>query len=1043
MPTPNLYTAVPARRIVLLLCMLVAASLRGQTNPTASDADALTKYDQNKNGRLDPAELARMQADGARSGDTVTLTPFEVSTNKDLGYAAGNTLSGGRVDTPLAITPGSISVMTKEFMDDFNITNMNEAGSWMIGFDLGTAVPNSDPTSISVYQNIVRGAPSTDNFPTRNGAINFGAADSYNTERFEFQRGPDTAMFGDGGPGGRQGSSSKRARFNSTATSITTQADSWNGYRATLDFNQGWDRFGLRFNAMTQNAPGYQSGMNKFKNAATLTASVRVTRNTTVTAEFERAAEWNNLWSITNGDQQLSWDSATVNLDNSALLANNNTDLNARGLERMGAALANVTDVFIWNFATGSMMNYGGNQYRTRNGPFGGNMRIPYKGNPHVLAIPSRRAPIAGIDPKFSAAAKDNFADRDSDTTFLTVDHRIGNLFLRGGYVRNNFDNNTIWSNTSPNAYTIDVNRLLPNGQTNPRYLQVFTDVEQNNLYSQDAIQEYYGQATYRFFRPKWWDYKQMLSLNLRHRSTQSEGAARAWRRIDNPTSPDPFDNNNRFFYRVYWSAPRADLAPVLTDPNRSTPYKWAYVEGASAINGIDGRITERGVRSISLTSQSAFFNENLAVTMSYSRDKVDVSNRPRLAAGLAGSTGAAGGYKNVLGFNGVAGRAYTREETVDSMAGGVVAYPFRNESQSLLKKLVSPLGFVVNYAENNQPPGTGVQPPMLDGSEPNLTHSKTKDFGLRYSIPGGKAYLTLTHYKTDQVDNPANFGSGTDITNIWINLGYTDPKLTTTSLGTGFNYSDPNSRRLEGWEAELVANPTRNITLSINYSHPLTYIVKESEARKAYVAQHRAEWEAGARAAAGSVLNGRTIVDPTVIQNSINLIDNSLAGLTTGTLENGRERHRINANVSYRFREGLLRGLGFVTGVQYRGHQKSGSRDTRLKFGLPDSVTPTAPQNAEAAFDYLWAAPNWKHTITVGANYTRRIGKYSWRWQVNVSNLLNNLDPIWGRSGPAGSAYNVVAANAFNAGNPRTQFLYSFVNPDPRKIIFTTTVSF
>ena len=117
----------------------------------------------------------------AKSGEAIMLTPFEVSTDKDVGYAAGNTLSGGRVDTPLAITPGSISVMTKEFIDDFNITNMNEAGSWTIGFELGTSVPNSDPSSVSVYQNIVRGAPSTDNFPTRNGSINFGAADSCNT----------------------------------------------------------------------------------------------------------------------------------------------------------------------------------------------------------------------------------------------------------------------------------------------------------------------------------------------------------------------------------------------------------------------------------------------------------------------------------------------------------------------------------------------------------------------------------------------------------------------------------------------------------------------------------------------------------------------------------------------------------------------------------------------------------------------------------------------------------------------------------------------
>src|ERR1043165_8245205 len=164
-----------------------------------------------------------MQEDEAKIKDAVVMTPFQVSTDKDVGYTAGNTLSGGRVDTPLAITPGSISVMTKEFMDDFNITDMNQAGGWSIGFDLGVSVPNSDPSSVSVYQNIVRGASPTDNFPTRNGSVNFGAADSYNTERYEFQRGPDTSIFGDGGPGGRPGSSSKRARFNSSATTLSFQ----------------------------------------------------------------------------------------------------------------------------------------------------------------------------------------------------------------------------------------------------------------------------------------------------------------------------------------------------------------------------------------------------------------------------------------------------------------------------------------------------------------------------------------------------------------------------------------------------------------------------------------------------------------------------------------------------------------------------------------------------------------------------------------------------------------------------------------------------
>jgi hypothetical protein len=969
--------------------------------------------------------------------DAIILTPFEVSTDKDVGYAAGNSLSGGRVDTPLAITPGSISVMTKEFMDDFNITDMNQAGSWTIGFDLGTSVPNSNPSAVSVYQNIVRGAPSDDNFPTRNGSINFGAADSYNTERYEFQRGPDTSMFGDGGPGGRQGSTSKRARFNSSAASVSFQGDTYDGHRSTLDYSKGWDRFGLRFNALYQNARPYQDGEDKIKKAWTINAVTKLGKNTQVIMEYERTNEWNNLWSITNGDAQQLWDSVTVNADNSALFANNNANLNNVGLERMTVGQnGSATNMFIWNFATGDMQDYGGNQYRTR-GINGNAIRIPYVGNKYLKAVPSRRAPVPNINPRFSLAPKDNVAARDADTASVNLEHRVGNLFLRLGAVRNNFDNNTIWSNGSPNGHIIDVNRLLPNGQANPRYLRAFADIEQNNIYSQDAMQEYHGLATYRFFVPRWWDYKQQLSLNVSDRATQSESRTSAWRRTDNPVSSDPFNNTNRIFYRVYWGDPQPKLGPVFSNPNGVIPGRWAYADTA-------GNITKRTVKHGGLTSQSAFFNEKLALTASYSRDVVSVANLPRLNATLTGSTGAPD-FKNLLGFQ-TAGNAYKRKETVSSAAVGLVAYPFQMQRAGLLKTFLSPLGVVFNFAENNQPPGSGTQNPLLDGTLPPLTHSRTKDFGLRYSIPGGKAYLTLSNYRTNQIDNPSGFGSAGDIANIWTNLGYTDPKLTTTT-SSGFAYSDPSSRRLEGWEAELTANPTRNITLSINYSHPITYLVKESEDRKAYVAANRAEWEAGAKAAQGAVINGKTILDPTLIQSALLSIDNSLNGLTTGTLENNLVRHRINLTGAYSFREGTLKGLRLSAGGQYRGHGKNGSRDARLKFGIPDSApNPTVLQNTQAAFDYLWTPPAWKNSLVAGASYTRRIGKYQTRFQLNVTNLLDDLEPIWGRSGATGngnSAYTTLATNQLFAGNARQQVLTSFLNPDPRKFTLTTTITF
>jgi len=252
MITPNPLASAFGRRFAIAMSILVAAQLNGQTTASAASADQLVKYDKNKNGILEPNELDQMHKDQAKEAETVTLTPFEVRTEKDVGYAAGNTLSGGRVDTPIALTPGSISVMTKEFMEDFNVTNMNEAVNWTVNMQPGTLTPGSDPGGASSYGTKVRGNSFDSNFPVRNGNLNYGVADSYNSERFEFNRGPDTAMFGDGGPGGRQASGSKQARFNKTAVTVGAQVDSYEGYRSTLDYNRGWDRFALRANVLRE-----------------------------------------------------------------------------------------------------------------------------------------------------------------------------------------------------------------------------------------------------------------------------------------------------------------------------------------------------------------------------------------------------------------------------------------------------------------------------------------------------------------------------------------------------------------------------------------------------------------------------------------------------------------------------------------------------------------------------------------------------------------------------------------------------------------------
>jgi len=65
---------------------------------------------------ISPAAATFAQA--VKEEDVIKLSPFTVDSSRDLGYQAENTLSGSRLNSSLRDTAGSISVFTKDFLDD-------------------------------------------------------------------------------------------------------------------------------------------------------------------------------------------------------------------------------------------------------------------------------------------------------------------------------------------------------------------------------------------------------------------------------------------------------------------------------------------------------------------------------------------------------------------------------------------------------------------------------------------------------------------------------------------------------------------------------------------------------------------------------------------------------------------------------------------------------------------------------------------------------------------------------------------------------------
>ena len=82
---------------------------------------ANTKEDKSKETAAVPVTAAP-----AKKEEVIELSPFTVTTTKDTGYFAQNTLAGSRMNTNLGDLGASISVYTREFLDDIGATNANE-----------------------------------------------------------------------------------------------------------------------------------------------------------------------------------------------------------------------------------------------------------------------------------------------------------------------------------------------------------------------------------------------------------------------------------------------------------------------------------------------------------------------------------------------------------------------------------------------------------------------------------------------------------------------------------------------------------------------------------------------------------------------------------------------------------------------------------------------------------------------------------------------------------------------------------------------------
>lgn len=878
------------------------------------------------------ADLTAQTAPAAAAkDDAIVLTPFTVNTSKDTGYVAGSSLSGGRADTPLKLTPASISVMTREFMDDLNLLDSREAGNWMLNATPGNEQQNVTPFG-SFGTNIRNAGSAT---PMRNYFLFYAFVDSYNTERLEFARGPNSLLFGDGSIGGMVSNFTKVARFNRRQNEIRLQGDTDGGWRSTLDTQWGNRDFAIRANGLVQRNQGWREGTFEDRNGVFLTASYRVGPNTQIRADVEGLDRRGRLFATAYNDQASYWNGTTFNNDNTVIAGPANF-----GLQQIGGVAYNV---YIPGNPSAGVQDWR-LSYRT----FGTGFPIPPEGRGDISNFPRLPARDFNLGPN-NANFHNNFRSRA-----LYIDQRITeSWFAQLAWA--GFDQDTGSHNTELVAgeARIDVNRLLPDGRPNPKFGVRFADADQRLQYQDNTIDEVRLLSTYKLDVKKFGDLKQRFAGIVSYRPETFEMWTRFWRRVDNPAVPNVSDLRNQLRTRFYWDEPyRYGVQTQSVIPGQ----KWDWAD-----TGFGSR-EHKTLTTYQIVSTSTFFNDRLSLIAGARRDNYKRDIRSMIGNDPVTGYTIYGGFDPSIKANRVGYIDRSEATVTKSNVGGVYYFlPW--------------LALQANYSENFNLPGSGVN--KIDGSTFSPPLGKGTDLGLKFALADNRLYATLTRYKSTQTDRIVGSANTTEIGRIWTNLGSTDPAK------TAINYRDTDSFEAKGWEAEIVANPLPNVRLTANYARPETAIIESRPGLQAYVAANLAEWTAGG--------NNPALTGAAQIRTDITTINNAIAGIVKGATQNNTYKQLANFYGTYDFRTGPLKGLGLGAGGNYRGVRKIGNRDARLVF---NTTAPTAAQTRDAAFVYLYAPSTFEASMHASYSY-RFSDKRVARFQLNVSNLLDNEDLV------------------------------------------------
>ena len=165
---------------------------------------------------------------------------YETAQGPVKGYLATRSASATRTDTAIHETPQSISVVTKDAVEDIGATRLQDALDYAGGVGRANNFGGQGLTTFTV-RGFTTGEFYRNGFPINRGYPN--TPDANTIERLEVLRGPATMLYGRGDPGGTFNVVSKQPLAEPTVT-LGSQLDDQGMQRATLDASGPLDEQG-------------------------------------------------------------------------------------------------------------------------------------------------------------------------------------------------------------------------------------------------------------------------------------------------------------------------------------------------------------------------------------------------------------------------------------------------------------------------------------------------------------------------------------------------------------------------------------------------------------------------------------------------------------------------------------------------------------------------------------------------------------------------------------------------------------------------------